>query len=815
MSALATSRPTRRPELVIRPLGEGGRYVVKDPGSGEYFHIGSQEHFLLEQFDGRKDAETICQAFTQRFSQPLTQEELQEFVEMARGRRFLQSAECGAHRAERAEQGREVPPAAAPRSALDSPRPRQSILYWRKCLFDPDRFISWLEPKVRFFWTRAFFALSAGCILLAMALVWANGRELATYFPRVLRWETFALAWFTLLTVTMLHEFAHGLTCKHYGGEVHEIGFLLMFFLPCFYCNVSDAWLFKERSKRLWVTFAGGYFELFLWALAVFTWRLTVPGSLPNYIAWIVLMICGVQTLFNFNPLLKLDGYYLLSDWQEIPNLRQRAWQYVAGHIRWIMWGASRPERQPRGRFLLGFGLVSWLYSLVFLALMLWAFFHFLWSGWGWLGLGGIVLLGWASTRGLFQGFSAGEVRKMLLLRHKRTVVWLLLVGGAAAALYFIEIEDRSSGPFQVRAATRAELRAEVAGFLKEVYCDEGDRVLRGAVIGRLEIPELASRMAQKRAEVHEAKAKLRLLEVGSRPEEVAEQRQRVERAKKWRDLARKDLAQQQIVLTEDLQRLDQQIAACRAEMEALQEALERSRTLLARKATAPQETRDAERAHLVARAKLDQAQAEQRARRAKGTLEPEMELARREKELGDAQGMLGLLEAGSRPEDVDAARAHLAKLTEEVGYLEVVQNKLTVFSPIPGVITTARLKEKVGQYLREGELICLVEETGRLEIEVSLSEQDVERVKVGQEMALKVRALPFETWSVTVSRIAPAAAVGQVESTVTVYCQLTDSNLLLRPGMTGHARIYTGQRQLGAYLLDRVLRFVRTEFWW
>src|SRR5206468_838326 len=102
---------------------------------------------------------------------------------------------------------------------------------------------------------------------------------------------------------------------------------------------VSDTWLFREKSKRLLVTLAGGYFDLCVWAAAVFVWRLTPPDGLPNYLAWVVLSVCGARVFFNFNPLMKLDGYYLLSDWLEIPNLRQRSWGLVAARLRWALWG--------------------------------------------------------------------------------------------------------------------------------------------------------------------------------------------------------------------------------------------------------------------------------------------------------------------------------------------------------------------------------------------------------------------------------------------------------------------------------------------
>src|SRR5262249_13384774 len=148
--------------------------------------------------------------------------------------------------------------------------------------------------KLWFVWTWAFVVLSLGAILGAAVVAGLSRQELVNSFVDAMRWETLVAVWFTLLLVTVLHEFAHGLTCKHFGGEVHEVGFLLLFLIPCFYCNVSDAWLLREKSKRLWVTLAGGYCDLCVWALAVFVWRLTIPNSLLNYLAWVVLSVLGV-----------------------------------------------------------------------------------------------------------------------------------------------------------------------------------------------------------------------------------------------------------------------------------------------------------------------------------------------------------------------------------------------------------------------------------------------------------------------------------------------------------------------------------------
>jgi putative peptide zinc metalloprotease protein len=809
LSAAAPPPPTcpqRRSELVIRPLGEGGTYVVKDPRTGAYYHLGEQEHFLLTQCDGRQDAAAIRAAFAERFGQPLADEELQEFLDMARAQGFLRPADA------EGPQATEPGPARPERGAAPF---GLRLLYWRKSLFDPDRLFTWLAPKIWFFWTPVFLAVSAGCILLAAVLLWANRQEAAGSLLGALRWETAALAWLVVMLVITAHEFAHGLTCKRYGGEVHEVGFLLIFFMPCFYCNVSDAWLFKEKSKRLWVTFAGGYFELFLWALAVFAWRLTTPDSLVNYLALVVMTACGVQTLFNFNPLLKLDGYYLLSDWVEVPNLQQRAASHVKGWLRRLLWGAARPVPEPRGRLLLVYGLVSWLYSLSFLGLSLVVLSSVLGARLGLLGLAAAALLALLSLRGLLHGFTAGEVRKMILFRHRRTATWALVLVGVPTALFLIPIEERAGGSFRVRPAVQAEVRARMAGFLQEVYGDEGDRVTAGSPLVRLEVPDLASRLAQKRAELSEAGAKLHLLEAGTRTEELVEQRHRVERARAWRDQGRRDLDRARKAHEEDLAHLEKQIAVTAAELELTRLSQERTRKLLNQGAASAEEHDEAQTRCRVCQARHEQAQADRRARLARGTQEAEAELGRRDKELADVQGALTLMEAGTRPDEVEAERARLARLREEAHYLESLGQKVNVCSPVGGVIITPRLREKVGQYVKEGDVIVVVEEPAVLEAEITLSEQDVARVRNGQRVELKARALPFDTFEAAVDRIAPAAERGDVHSTVTVYSRLEGENAALRPGMTGYGRVYTGRQSVGRVLLDRGLRYFRTEFWW
>jgi putative peptide zinc metalloprotease protein len=825
--------PARSPELVICPLGDDGRHVVKHARTGEYFHVGPQEAFLLEQFDGQQTSADVCRLFEDRFGQPLPAADLEQFVALAAARGLLAAPERmnGSHaRAAPGESNRERTPEPRPAAQVESanghtaavpPGPGLtpgSLLYWRKRLLDPDPIFSGLAPRLWFIWTPAFLLISSLGIVAAALVAWSYSGAWINQFPQALRWETLVVAWIAILLTAVIHECAHGLTCKHFGGEVREVGFLLILLMPGLYCNVSDAWMFREKSKRLWVTFAGAYCDLVMWALAVAVWRLTLEESFINYLAWIVIGITGIRTLFNLLPLLKLDGYYLLSDALEIPNLRERSLGRLAAHVRWLLWGAPRPRREPRGNFLLAFGLGSWVFSIVFLGLMLWGFIDLLRSYLGSPGLAGGLLLGTWLMFGLVSGFSAGEASAMVRSRRWRTAAWVALLGTVIAVLSFIVVEDRYGGPFTLHPAARAEIRAPVAGFVADVDADQGQSVAAGETVARLEVPGLASKLDQKRAELREAEAELRLLESGTRAEEIAELESRAGQSRSWKSHAEAHLTREESAVAQQLERLDQLIVQRAAEMNRARNELQRNKPLMEKGAISLSEYELFQAAYEIALAQWKQAQSERRAVAALGAVTAERELFLREHELATTETTLTLKKLGPRDEELEAARARLSRIRADLSHLEELDRKQLVPSPLAGMVITPRLKEKIGRYVSEGELICDVEDRSAFEVEIRLAEEDAARIAPGRRIGIKLRALPYDSFPATVLRIAPAAIdpqTGESQSRVPVYCRIEQPGDLLRSQMTGYGRVYCDERSLGAILLDRGVRLVRTEFWW
>ncbi|MCJ7577937.1 MAG: hypothetical protein MUO91_05760, partial [candidate division Zixibacteria bacterium] len=296
------SYPKFRDDLIIsqQKFEKVTYYVIKDPITQKFFRIKEFEYFITQNLDGKTSPEEIAEKFQKHFNIRLPLDTLNKFIHRLETLGFLEGE--------------------VSERELAKLQYRKRTL-WGKLLFiklkgfDPDRLLNRIVKYTKFLFTPRFFAFSLFVIFWAIVITISNWGDLGYTVGGLFKIATIFKIWVAIFLVIVLHEFAHGLTCKYFGGEVHEMGFLLLYFQPCFFCNVSDAYLFKEKSKKLWVTFAGAYGQVFVWAIATLLWRITALDTGLSSFLFVVMLTSGVTVLLNFNPLIKLDGYYLLSDY--------------------------------------------------------------------------------------------------------------------------------------------------------------------------------------------------------------------------------------------------------------------------------------------------------------------------------------------------------------------------------------------------------------------------------------------------------------------------------------------------------------------
>lgn len=307
---------------VTRQSYQGREYwVIKDPLSLKYFRFEDEEYALLALLDGKSSLDTIRERFETQFApQKISAAELHQLIGLLYRNGLLLSDLPG--------QGEQLAQRAATKERQVFWGKLSSILAVRFRGYDPDRLLTSLN---RYFgWLFSLPAL-AGALLLMLSALLLIGAEFEVFRSRLPDFREFFAAknwlWLalTLCVTKILHEIGHGLACKRFGGECHEMGLMLLVFTPCLYCNVTDSWMIPSRWRRAAVGAGGMYIELILASLATFLWWYTRPG-IVNGLALDVMFVCSVSTLiFNANPLMRYDGYYILSDLLEIPNLRQKA----------------------------------------------------------------------------------------------------------------------------------------------------------------------------------------------------------------------------------------------------------------------------------------------------------------------------------------------------------------------------------------------------------------------------------------------------------------------------------------------------------
>jgi putative peptide zinc metalloprotease protein len=707
--------PCLRSDLVISQQKFQGKtsYVIKDPVSLRYYRLGPRELHLAGLLDGKKTVAEVTEEMQEKFPDAAIDEEtVMRIFDLFMRMSFLQ---LSGERAQtlftglvqlRRTMGSKVLPM----------RIAGSIVSFKLALFDPDLLLLRMEKSLRFIWTRAALIVFTSILALSLGLVLANGDQFVTRLSDFLTLHNLFLLWLTLIIVKIVHEFGHGLTCKHYGGEVHEMGAFFIVLTPFLYCDATDSWKFPNKWHRIAVDLGGIFFELFLASFAVLVWVFTQPGMLHE-LAFNVMVVCSINTIvFNANPLMKFDGYYALADWMEVPNLRSKAGQYLSGLAVGLVTGGPTPAPEGYGplrqKMFAVYGVASYLYSF-FIIYRLTLMIGYRLEPYGLAGLGRTLAVLTMSVGFVFPIVQLGKhLRRQphadsggsVLKRRLARVGAGLAVGVLLLLIVPWKLQVTSSCVLD--GGNRVAVRARSNGFVRSVLVKEGDLVRKDQVVAVLENPDLQNQF-------QDVESQMQILDL-------------------WR-----------------------QRATAKSDASALKQVE------------------------------------------------------------ADTSGLMAMRN----------------RLQQEIDALQLK-------APAAGVVMTAELDLKKGAYLREGDLLCDVIPPERVRIVIPLSEGEAGLVRTGQPVELRIYAFPGRVFHGTVAKTleagsthlphaALAARFGgdiptEIDHTNTerpvdilyqAELQIENVAHLLRPGMSGRARVVCGRTTPARIVGSHLRNILRLDF--
>ena len=463
-------------------------WVLKDPVGMVYHRIRAEQYQTLCLLDGQRSLKQIRDRLAAEFpTVPLSLADVQFMITDLHGKGLVSSNRPG-------------------QAALLMDR--QHANWWRKIPqtfgnllslrlpgWDPDALLRRMHPFLSWIYHPATGVLSALLVLSAWGLLVVQFHEFRSRLPafqQFFGWPNLIWLWLTLGATKILHEFGHGLTCKHYGRECHEMGVMLLVLSPCLYCDVTDSWMLRNKWQRIWIATAGMVIEVVLSAVAIFLWWFTRPGLL-NHLCLNVFFITTVTTvIFNANPLLRYDGYYILSDWLGIPNLRAKADQMLRDTFaRWCL-GIVRPAdplMPVRGRgWFVAFAIAAGVYRwFVLCAILLFLYVVLKPYGLQSLGIALAVFSLAAIVRSLLVSvwriIAAPRSAPMSLTRTFLTVGTIAALGVGAL---LIPLPLHIEAPFLIEPRDVTHVFTTMPGQLTSFLVRPGDRVEQGQILATL-----------------------------------------------------------------------------------------------------------------------------------------------------------------------------------------------------------------------------------------------------------------------------------------------------------------------------------------
>jgi putative peptide zinc metalloprotease protein len=478
-------------------------YVLQDRTSGRFHRFSSEAYFVVSLLDGRR---TMEQAWTEACARlgddALTQDEVIRLLGQLHSADVLHG-DVPPDIAELSDRGRQQRRRRLMMSVLNP-------LALRLPIFDPDEFLNATRPIARLVFST--FGATVFLAVIGYALLLAGGHWAALtedVVDRVLATQSILLLLLAYPMVKACHELGHAWAVKRWGGEVHEIGLMFLVLMPVPYVDASDSMSFASKWRRAVVGAAGILVEIFLAAVAMIVWANAEPGMVRAF-AFSVMLIGGISTLlFNGNPLLRFDGYYVLSDLIEIPNLASRSNSYIGYLVQRYAFGIRGAQSPVTARgeapWMFFYAIGSFFYRIVItigIALLIGTGFFIV----------GVLLVIWSLV--LMIGVPMFKQLRFLFtgpaLRRNRGRAFLVTGATCAAlggALFLLPLPHATMAEGVVWVRGEATIHAGAEGVVSVLAAAPNSDVEPGAAILQLEDPNVVGRVRLLSARVTELEA--------------------------------------------------------------------------------------------------------------------------------------------------------------------------------------------------------------------------------------------------------------------------------------------------------------------
>jgi putative peptide zinc metalloprotease protein len=486
--------------------------AIKDPIALKYFHLQPEQCLVLDCLDGKTSIEEIRSKVQKHFPMHyVTASDVQSLI--------LDLHRKGLVLGMRAGQAKVLQKIANRQRWAKVKQTLLNPLFVKLPGWNPTRQLEVLDAMLGWAFSWQAIILSLLFVVASWIQLGVRYDDLRTKLPafeQFFSWPNTVYLWLTIGLTKLVHEFGHGVACRRFGCQCHSIGVAFLVFSPTMYCDATDSWMLSNKWKRMAIAAAGMYVEVILSAFAIFCWSLLQPGLLENLCLNIFFVSTFSTVIFNANPLIKFDGYYILSDWMEIPNLREKAKTTVQD---WI--AKAFGLKPPRNPLLPKTNRVLYvLYSIAATA--------YSWTITVSIGIGMYQMLkpykleSIGASIGLFvvsstliglvrNGWKTVRTSRDEGVRHRRFWTTTLILGACSLAILFLPIPIHLRAPFVLEPKSLQTVTSVEPGTLQKIHVSVGDWVKRGQAIASVENEEIGDRISELRQELAKESSKLQV----------------------------------------------------------------------------------------------------------------------------------------------------------------------------------------------------------------------------------------------------------------------------------------------------------------